>query len=133
MLEKNALKDDKVYEIVNNFYHSLVNSAKRQRWGRETHTSLIVNLFICIEHIIPQILKQYEGEEREIKMKGIAAQLRFTIEKIMPWKKFLEIANSDGMNEISKLLGDGEEVDSSILDGFLDYGREERGRTDYIL
>lgn len=119
-------------KIVNNFYRSLRNKATEQQWGPDMHTPLILKLFEVMEEILPEILKQYEGEEKEGKLKGIAAQLRFSIEDVMDWDKFMLYTNMPELYEMSRLLKSKREVDISLINGFLDNGRRDRRETSYI-
>lgn len=119
-------------KIVNNFYRSLRNKATEQQWGPDMHTPLILKLFEVMEEILPEILKQYEGEEKEGKLKGIAAQLRFSIEDVMDWDKFMLYTNMPELDEMSRLLKSKREVDISLINGFLDNGRRDRRETSYI-
>lgn len=134
VFEENTQERKTLDRIVNNFYRSLVNKAKEQKWGAEMHTPLILKLFEVMEQIVPQILKQYDGEEKEGKLKGIAAQLRFSIEDVMDWDTFMKFTNAPELEEMSKLLKSKKEVDISLINGFLDNGRrdEKRERTSYI-
>lgn len=133
MLEEDSAERKTLDRIINNFYKSLRKQAKTQKWGAEMHTPLILKLFEVMEKILPEVLKQYKGEDKENKLKGIAAQLRFSIEDIMDWDTFMTYTNAPQLEEMSKLLKDKKEVDISLIHGFLDNDRrEERTRTSYI-
>ena len=136
VLEENAPERDQLYKLFNNFFHRLKNTARRHNWGPETHTPLILHLFDMIEKIIPAILDQYQGEEREQKMLGIGVQLRFTIDKIMTYVKFNELMKREGMNILADMVKDCEksevEIPDSIMEGFTQKVGEPKKKFDFI-
>lgn len=118
--------------IFNNFYRSLLNKAREQKWGEEMHIPLIINMFRVPENIVPEIVKQYDGDKKEAKIKGIIAQLRFSIEIMFnDWSMFLDFAQRKELDKLVEIVKKGKEFDINLIHGFLDNDRE-KGRDSYI-
>lgn len=94
-----APEREQLYNIFNDTYHRLKNTAEKNHWGPETHSALLSELFGLVNRIIPDILREYDGDrdESDKKLIAVAAQFRHSITRIMSWDKFTELITRSEM------------------------------------